>query len=283
MRFLLVYKDSTLDHRYRREGERQRYLDAAHDPVFSPLVSGHHAHRQAMARIEAVLRTLPVEVDRVLRGQAFADEPYDLVLAAGGDGTLLDAAAYVHRRPLLGVNTSPGTSVGHFCCCTAEELEPYLRDFSGGRVVVREYYRLRVILNGVPLERLVLNDVLYAHNHPAGMTSFTLERGGVTSQFKSSGMWIATAAGSTAGIRSAGGQELEAGSGSFEYLVREPYQGTAATMGILHTDERLHLLNRTFDTSLFIDGTRCTVPLEFGDRVEVGLTWERLRIVRKGP
>src|SRR4030095_13321415 len=39
----------------------------------------------------------------------------DLVISVGGDGTLLSASHYVRDGMMIGVNSAPGDSVGHFC------------------------------------------------------------------------------------------------------------------------------------------------------------------------
>ncbi len=39
----------------------------------------------------------------------------DLVVTVGGDGTALGASHFVTNGMLLGVNSAPGDSVGHFC------------------------------------------------------------------------------------------------------------------------------------------------------------------------
>ena len=59
---------------------------------------------------------------------------------------------------------------------------------------------------------------------PAAMTSYTLDIGSVSEPQRSSGLWIATAAGSTAAIRAAGGCILPLRSRKLQYLVRGAVQ-----------------------------------------------------------
>ena len=58
----------------------------------------------------------PLKVLMVERAHAMFDaSDADLVVAVGGDGTLLAASHNVVDVPILGVNSAPGHSVGFFC------------------------------------------------------------------------------------------------------------------------------------------------------------------------
>jgi len=84
---------------------------------------------------------------------------------------------------------------------------------------------MQVTINDRLLPYYALNDLLVAHANPAAMTSYTLQLGTVSEPQRSSGLWIATAAGSTAAIRAAGGRMLPCVHGSCNIWMREPYNG----------------------------------------------------------
>ena len=54
----------------------------------------------------------------------------------------------------------------------------------------------------------VLNDILICHHNPGAMSRYYLTVGRVREEQRSSGVWIATAAGSSGGLHSAGGKVL---------------------------------------------------------------------------
>src|SRR5262245_15701890 len=60
-----------------------------------------------------------VSVSAALKRQLAAS---DLVVSVGGDGTLLSASHYVRGGMMIGVNSAPGDSVGHFCSANRENF-----------------------------------------------------------------------------------------------------------------------------------------------------------------
>src|SRR5262249_11581058 len=132
----------------------------------------------------------------------------DLVISIGGDGTLLCASHYVRDGMVIGVNSAPGDSVGHFCSANRENFAERLDAILDLKWRPVELARLQVTLEGKPLQELALNDVLVAHYSPAATTRYLIEVGNHFEEHRSSGVWISTAAGSTAGIGSAGGRRV---------------------------------------------------------------------------
>src|SRR5262245_32132677 len=97
-----------------------------------------HADAEQKRTVDAVRRALkarkiafeegsPAKPERALKRQLAAA---DLVISVGGDGTLLGASHYVRDGMMLGVNSAPGDSVGHFCSANranfAERLDAIL-------------------------------------------------------------------------------------------------------------------------------------------------------------
>ena len=116
--------------------------------------------------------------------------------------------------------------------------------------------RMQVTINDRLLPYYVLNDLLVAHANPAAMTSYILDIVSVSEPQRSSGLWIATAAGSTAAIRAAGGRILPLRSRKLQYLVREPYNGDRCRYrlhkGIIGSETLLTVTSRTRRGRLFI-------------------------------
>jgi NAD+ kinase len=102
------------------------------------------------------------------------------------------------------------------------------------------------------------------------MTRYRLSVDGREEAQRSSGLWIATAAGSTAGIRSAGGRRMPLTSRRIQFLVREPYTWPARRYALPRGfGTRFRIVPLGADASLWIDGARLRKDLALGDRVKI--------------
>ena len=134
----------------------------------------------------------------------------DVVLAFGGDGTLLDAAGAVAHAgsdaPIVGVNLG---RLGFLTEIDRSELTATLDDIvSGrGRIETRVMIEGRVeSAAGPPTERLALNDIVVTRSALSRMTEMDITVDGqFVSDVKADGLIVATATGSTAYNLSAGG------------------------------------------------------------------------------
>lgn len=157
----------------------------------------YKAHKQCVTDLLAILRRHNVQfscVNRVeLDRQHLAD--IDLMVAVGGDGTVLSAAHFLDHGtiPLLGINSDPNTqkdqlmvkqkkgderrSHGALCMCTAVDMHDQLDGvfYGGGHLHSRT--RIRCKVKGTFSEtRLVpaLNDLLVANPSPAAVSRFRM-------------------------------------------------------------------------------------------------------------
>ena len=121
-----------------------------------------------------------------------------------------------------------------------------------------------------------------AHDCPAATTRYLIERGAVSEEQRSSGLWIATAAGSTAGIKSAGGKVLPLDSQRLQYLVRELYREPsrtyALTRGFLAPNEELIVASKMQKAHIYVDGARTAYGFPFGMRAKIKLAENRLQL-----
>ncbi len=182
------------------------------------------------ARIDAMVGSLQLrgfDVTQIPRDdlpQRLDD--YDLVVAAGGDGTQLDAAMRI-RRPdtwLCGVRLFPERSVGYLCRMDYDDFDRfagYLRDDTG-KLVTDRVQRLACEIDGERLDVPVVNDVLVAHECPARASRYRISFGGRTQLQCSSGIWVATNSGSHAAAHAAGADALnDADFAGCVFVVRE--------------------------------------------------------------
>ncbi len=207
----------------------------------------------------------------------------DLVITIGGDGTALGTSHYITAGMMLGVNSAPGDSVGHFCHTHRGNFAARFADILAARWQPTELARLAVWLDEKPLPELALNDVLIAHDCPAATTRYLIELNGVSEEQRSSGIWVATAAGSTAGIKSAGGKVMPRGSQRLQYLVRELYREPqriyTLTRGFLTLDEELMVASKMQTAHVYLDGARTAYAFPFGTRAKLKLAASRLRLL----
>jgi NAD+ kinase len=135
----------------------------------------------------------------------------DLVVVAGGDGTLLAVARAIGDRdvPILGVNLG---TLGYLAETAREDLFPTLEAVLKGHFVIEERMRfdVRVERDGQELGRfLALNDAVISNTALSRMVHLaTRADGAEVTTYHADGLIVATPTGSTAYSLSAGGPLL---------------------------------------------------------------------------
>lgn len=137
-------------------------------------------------------------------------EKCDIIIAIGGDGTILKASAYASSfdKPLMGINTG---RLGFMASMEIDELDML------SRLKTRDYtVETRMMIdasvmrdNQIISEHTALNDVVISRPY-SKITDYTVFTDGIAvSSMHSDGMVFATPTGSTAYALSAGGPILE--------------------------------------------------------------------------
>lgn len=195
----------------------------------------------------------------------------DLVITIGGDGTFLTVARHATAQPLLGVNSSPSTSVGHYCAATPATFDDVLTAVLDGVATASPLTRIRAEIDGQRVPFDALNDVLFAHRVPVSSTRYALRVGDRVELHLSSGIWIATGSGSTAAIRSAGGEVCAMTDTRLQWRVREPYVGRGEPRMLLagFSDGGLEIMSRSDKNALFVDGHAEPYAVGFGVRARL--------------
>jgi NAD+ kinase len=193
-----------------------------------------------------------------------------LVISVGGDGTLLAASHFVTGGTLIGINSAPRSSVGYLTLARRASLARVLARIERGDLHPLPVARLEIELDGKILPP-ALNDVLIAHEQPAATSRYRLSLGRRGEDHRSSGLWVSTAAGSTAGIRSAGGQPMPLDARRLQFRARELFRirgrGAALASGFVEPGEELVVESAMAAGWLFPDGSRTAVLFPFGARV----------------
>ena len=256
------------------------------------LIQDHHRQLAALEQSQHLLSRMGLEVVVRWRARVRTTRGFDLIIALGGDGTLLDTA---HRilddTPLMGINSNPQVSTGALCAGDTRSLPSIVSQLQRGRRRPRLVTRIQTTVDGREVLGPSLNDILFAHPSPAELSRYefrSLNPRGKATVFRSqrsSGIWIATGCGSTGAIRSAGGRALARGSARLQYLVREPcippHQRRARSpmVGFVAPRGRLELINRMRRGMLWSDGPHRRVAVDYGQSVVLTVHPVALRLV----
>lgn len=251
--------------------------------------SSHERHRASLDKVMDVLQRLKVRPWLVEGAEtAFDVGTATLVITVGGDGTMLSASHHVpHEVPMLGINSDPVFSVGHFCHLVADEalLQNMELALNSDTRPLTRVTRMRVLINSRIVADKILNEALFSHACPAAMTRFQLTTGGLDlpdpqalTRYASSGVWIGTGAGSSGAIASAGGRAIEFESRSLQAVIREPWNppkfGNEAYIRPFFT-----LVSKTTDATLYLDGPFLRVPVLFDQVVNFEVSDDHLSLV----
>jgi len=209
-----------------------------------------------------------------------------LVLALGGDGTLLRAARLAAPRgiPVLGCNLG---RLGFLTMVSEDELEAAMSMVASGDYALEQRIalRVRVVPNGSsgPDERsfYAINDAVI---HKSGFARLiglrVLADDDEVGHYSADGIILATATGSTAYSLSAGGPIV---SPTMESIVATPISPhTLAVRPVVFSgDTRIsvELLSGDHDLQLTVDGQPGCL-LSVGDRVEVSRSRHAVGLVR---
>jgi NAD+ kinase len=284
-RVLVVHKKSAYQIYVReRRHPRVASLLRGGSPAVAGLMRAHRDHMQTLKVARQALRALGARAVFRSRSDPSHHDGFDLVVTIGGDGTLLWASQMVGGDcPVVAINSAPKDSVGYFCAGSSVDLADVLAGALSGRLPETRLTRMQVEIDGLPVYSRVLNDVLFSHPIPAATTRYAIRRGSRAEEQRSSGVWIATAAGSTAAIHSAGGKVMPITSQRLQFLVREPYEKRGVryrvVRGTVGPGDRLEIESHMRSGRLYIDGPRIFRPVEIGSVLRIGRSGEPLHLL----
>ncbi len=274
-RVLIVYKKTTLQLQAMefKEPRFLKLLEEGHSSV-AKVKNAHDQHVGTLEEIEKVLKERGVEYESCHRADLDAKAKHcELLITVGGDGTFLDASHSLGKVPILGVNSAPGSSFGHFCLANRENFSQVLDSILSGELKANKLLRLELSINGKPLKELVLNEVLIAHSNPAGTSRYIIKIDNNEEEQRSSGLWIGPPPGSTGAIKSAGGKILDICDDHYQYVVREawtrPGQHYNFVKGTLSRQQSMIIVSQMRTGALYIDGQHIEYPFPLGEELTV--------------
>jgi NAD+ kinase len=281
---LVVYKESAYS-RFLASGNALRNLKKGN--YWKIIRVSHERQKNTLQGVRQALKAEGLKFKWIKREQVHrlgqVDSRFGLVISVGGDGTLLDSSHHVGKTPILGVNSDPARSVARFSGCDLSTFPRVLKGYLDGKESPSSVPRLEFSVNGKKNKWLVLNDLLVATLSPGGTSRYVLKVGNRVEEQLSSGIWISTAAGSTAALYSAGGKVLPVLSKKIQFGVREAYQkkfGPRRLLkGVLNPGQKIEVTSQMKEGRIFVDGANLSVPFLLGDRLKIHLSSKPLRII----
>lgn len=263
-------------------------LIQAGDPLVAGLVAAHDHHSASMDKVAEALDARDINATWRHDIDDLNPDNFDLIITVGGDGTVLHASHSIERAPVLAVNSSPVSSVGFFTCTDAAHFGACLDAVLRGELEPISLSRMEARVNDNIVTDRALNDVLFCHDCPASTTRYLLKFNGKSEDQLSSGVWVATAAGSTAAIRAAGGSPLPPHSKQLQFAVREPIPSGGGhsrrrptlIKGIVEEGKTFAIHSKTDAAMLYVDGPHVVFSVSFGDEVSFARSDKPFRLFR---
>ncbi len=230
---------------------------------------------------EAPIAEEPAQVLRVPEREI--GERADLIIAIGGDGTLLYAARLVARHgvPLLGINRG---RLGFLTDIMPNDMFPSIDAALQGKLQKDERPLLSATLyfaGGGTVESLALNDVVLQKLATGRMMDFsTLVNGNYVNKHAGDGIVVATATGSTAYALSCGGPIVEPSLDVFVVAPISPHTLSDRPIVVsAHSTIEFQLLERP-DTRAQVTCDGMVIgEIELGDRLQVKAAHERITLL----
>jgi NAD+ kinase len=273
-KILVVYKRSTYEQYVEKNKNHPiAKLYQEKHPATEDLFEAHQEHKASLEKVMHALRLRGLKAE-MRRPVNMGDvRRYDLVLTIGGDGTFLQASHAIKDHLVVGINSSPTRSIGALCGLDADTFIKRLDDILKGQYTLKVYPRMQIKVNGSILPQLALNDVLLTNKCPAETSRYIIKWGAKEEDQKSSGVWVSTAAGSSAAISVAGGKSMSSHLEKIQFAVREPYpypkqKEYKLLSAMINKGKSVSFINKMIAGCLYIDGGYATHNLHFGDEIE---------------
>lgn len=144
----------------------------------------------------AVRKNIVERVTMVTNAKLLGDS--DMIIALGGDGTILETARFVGRyeKPIVGINLG---KLGFLAEVSVEEMEACFLEIQEGRYIVEDRMMLEATGKGLPRGFLALNDIVIdKYGTSRVMNIETYVNDDYLATYAADGIIVSTPTGSTA-------------------------------------------------------------------------------------
>ena len=201
----------------------------------------------------------------------------DLIIAVGGDGTFLRAAQFIKNQILFGVNADVKNKEGFFMMSNKNDFERKLGKIINGRFKIKKLPRLEARINNKKIEMLALNEFFIGPRKSYHAAKYLLMIDGKKERQKSSGILATTPTGSYAWAKSCCNKTLPLNSRSYQYVVREPYEGEVfrnykLKYGVIAHNQKITVVSEMLNGILVADSVSKEYVLKNGSTVVIRLS-----------
>lgn len=273
---VLVVKKTTNYELYGEEVEKQ-ITDGQLDPsAMDKLQWAHKEHNNTLETLEGLLQKKNIKFKTIDREELLsAHDPQIPIITVGGDGTILSASHFLSSGgTLVGIRSS-AASVGYLCYGNSQNIDQTLQELISGKIHTIPVSRLSATVHRAASSQTyhsppILNDFLFTNKNPAATTRYRINFRGHEETHRSSGIWISTPTGSTAGIYAAGGEKQPITAQNFQFKVRELFtlgnSPASISHGYFETD-CIEIENHCRSAILAYDGQHGEQILKYGDLI----------------
>lgn len=211
-------------------------------------------------------------------------KPMDLIIAIGGDGTLLRAVSLSLKYdvPVLGINMG---TVGFMTEIEGEnaidDLEFYLSE--NIRTEVRSMLEVEFVIDEKTLKYKALNDIVIARGSSVSMIETVTEIDGIhLATYRGDGIVLSTATGSTGYSLALGGPVIDPRSNDF--YIKPIATHMSQFGGVIVSSESLCeiTISSRKDAQISIDGF-IEHKISDGDKIRLKISGTKAKFLRKNP
>jgi NAD+ kinase len=213
-----------------------------------------------------------------IEGLKIEEMRVDIMLALGGDGTILKTVSKIGDKkiPLLGINFG---ATGFLTEINPNEWKESLNKILRGEYKIDEREKIEAKIDGEKIGE-ALNESVVMTSAPVKMLRFNLRIGGITEEVKADGVIISTPTGSTAYSLSAGGPVVHPKVKAFVVTPICPFESTLHPL-VLPQDSRIEisLIKPKKNALIILDGV-LSGELKGGSVAEFGKSKNKACFIR---
>ena len=243
------------------------------------------------SQIEEVLQNIGVKVllsnsytsngsrKKTLFSDRYIINKADLVIAIGGDGTLLSSARVFGSKnlPILGVNLG---NIGFLTDINPVNLTSSLLDIVTGRYTMDERFFLKSLINKKDENNIALNEIVIHSGAVAQLIEYELfiDEDFVYRQ-KADGLIVSSPTGSTAYSMSAGGPIIHPSLDSVNIVPMSPQSLNTRSLVIdSRKTIKIRLLSKKTKAKLSLDSHNI-LPLRYHDEISISQANSKLQLI----
>lgn len=208
----------------------------------------------------------------------------DFVLAVGGDGTFLRAAQFIKRQLIFGVNADVKSKEGFFMESNKNNFEEKLKKIINNKFKIKSLPRLEAHINNRKIGSYAVNEFYIGPKKGYHASKYVIKLGKAMERHKSSGILVATPAGSYAWASACFNRKLPLNSNNFQFVVREPYEGKVfknyrLKHGMLKKWQKLKVYSEMLDGVIVADSVGKEFAFSNGSSAVISMSSNHLKMV----